>query len=125
RPYGLASAGSDARVRLASRRRGALPLGVVGARPLVHPGSVTNTISRLQRQQLVIRRPNRSDGRGRLAEITDAGRDVVERATRDLMAAEFGLGGYEPGQLKEIFDLFRELRLAAGDFVPDSGLDQT
>jgi hypothetical protein len=34
------------------------------------------------------------------------------------MAAEFGLGGYEPGQLKEIFDLFRELRLAAGDFVP-------
>jgi hypothetical protein len=35
------------------------------------------------------------------------------------MAAEFGLGGYEAGQLKEIFDLFRELRLAAGDFVPD------
>jgi len=46
---------------------------------------------------------------------------VVERATRDLMAAEFGLGGYEPGQLKEIFDLFRELRLAAGDFVPEPG----
>jgi hypothetical protein len=35
------------------------------------------------------------------------------------MAAEFGLGGYEPGQLKEIFDLFLQLRLAAGDFVPD------
>ena len=33
------------------------------------------------------------------------------------MAAEFGLGGFGPGQLKEIFDLFRELRLAAGDFV--------
>jgi hypothetical protein len=48
-----------------------------------------------------------------------AGRDVVERATRDLMAAEFGLAGFGPGQLKEIFDLFRELRLAAGDFVPE------
>jgi len=34
------------------------------------------------------------------------------------MAAEFGLGGYEPGQLKEIFDLLRGLRLTAGDFVP-------
>jgi hypothetical protein len=43
----------------------------------------------------------------------------VERATRDLMAAEFGLGSFGPGQLKEIFDLFRELRLAAGDFVAD------
>ena len=43
---------------------------------------------------------------------------MVERATRDLMAAEFGLGGYEPGQQKEIFDLFRQLRLAAGDFIP-------
>jgi DNA-binding MarR family transcriptional regulator len=67
---------------------------------------------------MVIRRPKPADGRGRLAEITAEGRAVVERATRDLMAAEFGLGGYEPGQLKDIFDLLRALRLTAGDFVP-------
>jgi hypothetical protein len=36
------------------------------------------------------------------------------------MAAEFGLAGFGPGPLKEIFDLFRELRLAAGDFVPET-----
>jgi DNA-binding MarR family transcriptional regulator len=68
---------------------------------------------------MVIRRPNPADGRGRLAEITDQGRAVVARATRDLMAAEFGLAGYEPGQLKEIFDLLRGLRLANGDFIPE------
>ena len=34
------------------------------------------------------------------------------------MAAEFGLGGYEKEQLQEIFDLFRGLRLTAGDFIP-------
>jgi DNA-binding MarR family transcriptional regulator len=85
----------------------------------VHPTSVTNIIGRLERQQLVIRRPNPADGRGRLAEITQAGRDLVQRATRDLMAAEFGLGGYEKEQLQEIFDLFRELRLTAGDFLPE------
>jgi hypothetical protein len=45
---------------------------------------------------------------------------VVERATGDLMAAEFGLAGFGPGQLKEIFDLFRELRLGAGDFVSET-----
>jgi DNA-binding MarR family transcriptional regulator len=120
RPYGLTFARYEALVLLTFSRRGALPLGVIGERLMVHPTSVTNIISRLERQQMVVRRPNPSDGRGRLAEITDAGRDVVERATRDLMAAEFGLGGYDPGQLKEIFDLFLQLRLAAGDFVPET-----
>jgi DNA-binding MarR family transcriptional regulator len=85
----------------------------------VHPTSVTNIISRLERQHLVVRHPNPADGRGRLAEITPEGRALVERATRDLMAAEFGLGGYEPGQLKEIFDLLRGLRLSNGDFLPE------
>ena len=120
RPYDLTFARYEALVLLTFSRRGALPLRVIGERLMVHPTSVTNIISRLERQQLVTRRPNPADGRGRLAEITAAGRDVVERATRDLMAAEFGLAGFGPGQLKEIFDLFRELRLAAGDFIPEA-----
>ena len=119
RPYELTFARYEALVLLTFSRRGELPLRVIGERLMVHPTSVTNIIGRLDRQGLVIRRPNPADGRGRLAEITAAGRSVVERATRDLMAAEFGLGGYEPGQLKEIFDLLRELRLTNGDFIPD------
>jgi DNA-binding MarR family transcriptional regulator len=120
RPYGLTFARYEALVLLTFSRTGTLPLGMIGERLMVHPTSVTNIISRLEGQQFVTRRPNPADGRGRLAEITQAGRDVVERATRDLMAAEFGLAGFEPGQLKEIFDVFRELRLAAGDFVPET-----
>ena len=119
RPYQLTFARYEALVLLSFSRRGALPLRVIGERLMVHPTSVTNIISRLERQKMVIRRPNPADGRGTLAEITDAGRAVVKRATGDLMAAEFGLGGFEPGQLKEIFDLFRELRLTAGDFIPE------
>jgi len=30
---------------------------------------------------------------------------------------EFGVGGYDPGQLDEIFGLLRGLRVAAGDFA--------
>ena len=67
---------------------------------------------------MVVRRPNPADGRGTLAEITAEGRAVVAQATRDLMTAEFGLGGYQPDQLQEIFDLLRGLRLNAGDFIP-------
>jgi DNA-binding MarR family transcriptional regulator len=119
RPHELTFARYEALVLLSFSRTGALPLRVVGERLMVHPTSVTNIIGRLERQELVLRRPNPADGRGTLAEITPAGREVVKRATRDLMAAEFGLGGFEEGQLKEIFDLFRELRLSAGDFIPE------
>ena len=120
RPHELTFARYEALVLLTFSRRGALPLRVIGERLMVHPTSVTNIISRLERQGLVVRRPNPADGRGRLAEITPAGRAVVKLATPDLMAAEFMLGGYEPGELKEIFDLLRGLRLANGDFVPEA-----
>src|SRR5580658_2688475 len=120
RPYGLTFARYEALVLLTFSRRGALPLGMIGERLMVHPTSVTNIIGRLERQGLVVRHLNPADGRGRLAEVTPEGRALVERATRDLMAAEFGFGGYEPGQLKEIFDLLRDLRLSNGDFVPEN-----
>jgi DNA-binding MarR family transcriptional regulator len=64
----------------------------------------------------VVRRPNPNDGRGTLASITDRGREVVEHATRDLMAMDFGLGVYDDEECGEIFALLRPLRIAAGDF---------
>jgi DNA-binding MarR family transcriptional regulator len=120
RPHGLTFARYEALVLLSFSRRGALPLRVIGERLMVHPTSVTNTIGRLEKQGLVLRRPNPRDGRGTLAEITAGGRDVVQRATGDLMAADFGLAGYADGQLAEIFGLLRGLRLAAGDFTADT-----
>ena len=119
RPYGLTFARYEALVLLSFSRRGALPLGVIGERLMVHPTSVTNIITRLERQGLVTRRPNPRDGRGRLAEITQQGRDAVQRATADLTEAGFGMPGYEPRQLREIFALLLGLRLAAGDFIPE------
>src|ERR1700740_897996 len=89
RPYGLTFARYEALVLLAFSRRGALPLRVIGERLMVHPTSVTNTVDRLERDGLVRRRPNPADGRGVLAAITDRGREVVEQATRELMAIDF------------------------------------
>jgi len=117
RPHGLTFARYEALVLLTFSRRGALPLRMIGERLMVHPTSVTNTIGRLERQGMVVRKPNPRDGRGTLAEITSRGRAVAGRATRDLMAAEFGMGRYDTAQLDEIFDLLRGLRLAAGDFT--------
>lgn len=118
RPHGLTFARYEALVLLSFSRRGALPLGVIGQRLMVHPTSATNIIDRLEGQGLVARRPNPRDGRGRLAEITGQGRAAVASATADLQAAAFGMPDYDPERLREIFTLLRGLRVAAGDFTP-------
>ena len=116
RPYGLNFARYEALVLLSFSRDGALPMRIIGQRLMVHPTSVTNTIDRLEQQEFVRRKPNPRDGRGTLAEITTGGRNVMQRATADLMSAEFGMGGYRPGQLTELSGLLRGLRVSAGDF---------
>jgi DNA-binding MarR family transcriptional regulator len=125
KPYGLTFARYEALVLLSFSRNGYLPLGVMGERLMVHPTSVTNIVDRLTRQHLIELRPNPADGRGKLAEITPAGRRLVQEATADLMAADFGLAGYPGDELDNLFQLLRPLRLTAGDFtgsdpVPDS-----
>jgi DNA-binding MarR family transcriptional regulator len=124
RPHGLTFARYEALVLLTFSSRGALPMRVIGQRLMVHPTSATNTIDRLERRGLVIRRPNPRDGRGKLAEITAAGREVVSQATADLMAAQFGVASYDVAQLGQVFDLLRGLRVAAGDFAPGSPAGQ-
>jgi DNA-binding MarR family transcriptional regulator len=116
RPHGLTFARYEALVLLSFSRDGALPMRIIGERLMVHPTSVTNTIDRLEQQKLVVRRPNPRDGRGTLAEITEPGRAVMQRATDDLMKAEFGMGGYSRRQLEEMFGLLRDIRVTAGDF---------
>lgn len=119
KPYGLTFARYEALVLLTFSKEGELPMSKIGERLMVHPTSVTNTVDRLVRAGLVDKRPNPNDGRGTLACITAKGREIVEAATRDLMAMDFGLGAYDDDTCAEIFALLRPLRIAAGDFVAD------
>ena len=116
KPYGLTFARYEALVLLTFSQAGELPMSKIGERLMVHPTSVTNTVDRLVASGLVAKRPNPNDGRGTLASITDKGRKIVEAATRDLMAMDFGLGVYDDEECGEIFALLRPLRIAAGDF---------
>jgi DNA-binding MarR family transcriptional regulator len=97
-------------------RRGALPLGKIGARLQVHPASVTNVVDRLEADDLVRRLPHPSDGRTTLAEITPAGRNVARRATTGLNTSVFGATGLTTAQLDQLFGLLRRLRVSEGDF---------
>jgi DNA-binding MarR family transcriptional regulator len=115
KPYGITFARYEALVLLRFSRAGALPLKVMGERLMVHPTSVTNIVDRLVAAGLVERMPNPADGRGVLARLTDEGRDVVERATRDLMAIDFGLDVLDEDARDLMYERLRAVRLAAGD----------
>jgi DNA-binding MarR family transcriptional regulator len=115
-PFGLTFASYEALVLLAFTRQGRLPLGKMGIRLQVHPTSVTNTVDRLEKQGLVRRTADAADRRTTLAEITSAGRAVVEQATEVVAATQFGLGGLQPEQVRELIGVLRRVREGAGDF---------
>lgn len=116
KPHGLTFARYEALVLLVFSSRGALPLGKMGERLQVHPTSVTSIVRRLEAAGLVRRRPHPDDARAVLAEITDSGRALVEAATADLTAADFGLGALDDAQLAALSQILTPVRRAAGDF---------
>lgn len=119
RPYGITFSRYEALVLLMYSRAGALPLSKIGERLQVHATSVTNVIDRLEAAGLVHREPNPHDGRGTLAVITADGRAVATKATADLNAARFGMAALSGGELTQVYDLLRRLRLEAGDYSGD------
>jgi len=116
KPHGLTFARYEALVLLVFSTRGSLPMGKMGERLQVHPTSITSIINRLEAAGLVVRRPHPDDRRAVLAEVTDAGRALVEATTADLVAADFGLGALTDKQLEALSRLLRPVRRAAGDF---------
>jgi DNA-binding MarR family transcriptional regulator len=117
RPCGLTFAAYEALQLLTFTRTGALPMGKMGDRLMVHPASVTNVISRLEKRGLVTRSPSPDDRRVVLAEITPAGRALADEATAALHEAAFGLPEVTGPQATEVTDLLRPIRRAAGDFT--------
>ncbi|MCE1180572.1 MAG: MarR family transcriptional regulator [Micrococcales bacterium] len=113
---GLTFARYEALVLLAFSRRGRLRMSTIGQRLMVHPTSATNIVQRLAAQGFVERVPDPDDGRSTLAVLTDAGREAMERATDDLVAAEFSLASLTPSERAQLFTLMRKIRVAAGDF---------
>jgi DNA-binding MarR family transcriptional regulator len=116
KPHGLTFARYEALVLLVFSSRGSLPLGKMGERLQVHPTSITSIVDRLEAAGLVVRRRHPEDGRAVLAEITPAGRRTVEVATSDLLGEEFGLGALDEARLRELSELLRPVRKAAGDY---------
>lgn len=116
KPYGLTFASYEALRLLAFTREGELPMGKIGERLMVHPASVTNTVDKLERAGMVRRRTAAEDRRRVLAALTPDGRELVEKATAALNAADFALDGVDKTTAKALTALLRKVRERGNDF---------
>jgi DNA-binding MarR family transcriptional regulator len=117
RPLGLTFARYEVLMLLMFSSQGSLPLRVVGDRLQVHPTSVTSAVDRLEAQGLVRRSPHPRDRRAVLAELTDEGRAVAERASTLLNAEVFSDLGLDEQDTAMLIGIVRTMRRAAGDFA--------
>ena len=118
-PFGLTFPRYEALMLLYYSRTGSLPLGKMGVRLQLHQTSVTPLVDGLVQRGLVQRTPHPSDRRTTLATITEQGRDVAERATRELNAIRFGTEPLARAELDGLVATLERFRREAGDFVDD------
>lgn len=117
RPLGLTFARYELLMLLSFTRHGSLSMARASALLQVHPASVTNAATRLEKASLVRRRPHPEDGRAVLVQITSRGRTLAAKATTQLNAVVFSQPGLSPDRLKALVSAIRDLRRDAGDFT--------
>ncbi|MGO2521850.1 MAG: MarR family winged helix-turn-helix transcriptional regulator [Microbacterium sp.] len=117
KPFALSFARFEVLRLLAFSRSGSLPLSSVVARLQVHPTTVTSTAERLVRDGLIVREPHPHDGRAAMLALTDAGRDLVNRATMALNTEVFAAPGVPSEDAADLVTIVARLRKNAGDFT--------
>lgn len=79
----------------------------------VTKGAMTNTLARLERQGLLVIRPNPDDGRKKIVTISDAGRAALDDATRAIEPVfRATLQAMGPDRVRAALPFLRELRAA-------------
>lgn len=116
KPFALSFARYEMLRLLAFTREGRMPMASAIARLQVHPTSVTNTVDRLVRDGFVVREAHPADGRAAVLNLTEPGRDLVERATAALNEV-FAEPGFTADDTTELVRIVARLREASGDFT--------
>lgn len=110
RPLNLTFSRYEVLRLLSFTKRGELPMNKVTQRLQVHATSTTNSVDRLETAGLAQRKPHPVDGRTTLVSITDAGRDLVERATAALNSEVFERPGIQGATLTQLLGKLHFLR---------------
>ncbi|MBE3010920.1 MarR family transcriptional regulator [Microbispora sp. NEAU-D428] len=83
---------------------------------MITSGAVTQRLDRLEARGLVTRTPSDIDGRGVHVDLTDAGRELIDRALPDHVDTERRLlAGLTPAQRENLAETLRQLLMSLGD----------
>jgi MarR family transcriptional regulator, 2-MHQ and catechol-resistance regulon repressor len=98
--------GSDFRVLEALLHKGPLPVNIIGQMVELTTGSITTAIDRLESKWLVVRKHHPTDRRIRIVELTNKGRQLIEKAFAqhrvDMEKAVSNLSRAERGMLVDL-----------------------
>ena len=119
-PLSLTFSRYEALALLTFSRKGSMAMARMGERLQVHPTSVTSTIDRLERDELVERVPHPDDRRATLVTLTKVGRALAAEATKALEEIRWGMGEMPDDQLQRLNDDLANVRASAGDAVEGS-----
>lgn len=112
---------TQARVLVALRDRGPHRVTDLAARELVAQPSMTSLINRMERQGLVVREPDVTDGRAVRVRVTDAGLDLLARvsAAREAALAHLlsGLNARDTARIRSALPALERLVAATVDEV--------
>jgi DNA-binding MarR family transcriptional regulator len=111
RPLELTLSRYEVLLLLSFTRAGSVPIMRLRDLLMIHGSSVTYLVDRLEEAGWVAREPDRSDRRVSRVRLTDAGREVLDRASALLVEYEFGLfAALDDDRLESFSDLLAELR---------------
>jgi MarR family 2-MHQ and catechol resistance regulon transcriptional repressor len=114
----LGGGGSDFGVLEALLHRGPMCVNQIGAKVLLTSGSMTAAVDRLEARGLVTRKDDAEDRRSKIIHLTDAGRELIERAFADHREAmEEAVAGFPVEERAALIESLRWLgRLAEEKF---------
>lgn len=121
---GLGLGFSDFAVLEVLIHKGPQPVNAIGRKILLTSGSITVAVDRLESKKLVRRTADPLDGRSRIVQLTESGRDLIEDAFQrhetDMEAAMTVLSCRERIQLVRLLKkvgIWAESRLATGELA--------
>jgi MarR family 2-MHQ and catechol resistance regulon transcriptional repressor len=117
---GLGLGSSDFAVLEVLLHKGPQPVNVIGRKVLLTSGSITAAVDRLESRKLVRRLADLTDGRGRIVQLTKAGRRLIERAfQKHVVDMEETMAVLRSGERAELVRLLKKVGMWAAARLDD------
>jgi MarR family transcriptional regulator, 2-MHQ and catechol-resistance regulon repressor len=102
--------------------KGPQPVNIVGKKVLLTSGSITAAVDRLESRKLLRRTADPKDGRGRIVQLTNAGRRLIERAfQKHAMDMEETMAVLRSRERVELVRLLKKVGIWAAARLEDNG----